>query len=54
MAPMAKTMKMKVCVEGVEDRVQYEIMKKNQIDMIQGYYFAEPMPLSEFEMKFVD
>jgi diguanylate cyclase (GGDEF)-like protein len=51
---LAKTMKMNVCVEGVEDTTQYDIMKKHGVNMIQGYYFAEPMPRCEFETKFVD
>ena len=51
---LAKAMKMNVCVEGVEDEVQYQIMKENHVNMIQGFFFAEPMPLNEFEMKFVD
>ncbi len=51
---LAKVMGMNVCVEGVEDDKQYEIMKENGINMIQGFYFAEPMPCKEFELKFVD
>ncbi|MCR4956892.1 MAG: bifunctional diguanylate cyclase/phosphodiesterase [Lachnospiraceae bacterium] len=51
---LAKTMKMNVCVEGVETDVQYKIMKKHNINMIQGYYFAEPMPAKEFELKFTE
>ncbi|MBE5902340.1 MAG: EAL domain-containing protein [Lachnospiraceae bacterium] len=51
---LAKTMKLNVCVEGVEEEVQYKIMKKHGINMIQGFYFAEPMPRYEFEMKFVN
>jgi len=51
---LAGTLGLNVCVEGVEDAVQYQIMKENNVDMIQGYYFAEPMPLDEFETKFID
>lgn len=51
---LGKSLKMNVCVEGVEDEIQYRIMKENQINMIQGFYFAEPMPLDEFETKFVE
>lgn len=50
---LAKTMKLNVCVEGVEDEAQYRIMKEEGINMIQGFYFAEPMKLSEFETKFL-
>ncbi|SFQ16291.1 diguanylate cyclase (GGDEF) domain-containing protein [Lachnospiraceae bacterium XBB1006] len=51
---LAKAMNLNVCVEGVEDDIQYGILKKHGVNMIQGYYFAEPMPREEFEAKFVD
>ena len=51
---LAKIMGMNVCVEGVEDEKQFKMLKDNNINMVQGFYFAEPMPCEEFEMKFVD
>ena len=51
---LAKVMGMNVCVEGVEDEKQFKMLKDNNINMVQGFYFAEPMPCEEFEMKFVD
>ncbi|MBQ7076885.1 MAG: GGDEF domain-containing protein [Lachnospiraceae bacterium] len=50
---LAKVMDMNVCVEGVEEENQLDKVRKNKVDMIQGFYFAEPMPFDEFEMKFV-
>jgi EAL domain-containing protein (putative c-di-GMP-specific phosphodiesterase class I) len=46
---LARTMGMKVCVEGVEDRKQLEVLKDMNVDMIQGYYYGKPMPVKEFE-----
>lgn len=33
----------KVCQEGVETLEEYEILKKMELDCIQGYYFGKPM-----------
>lgn len=46
---LAKTIGVAVCVEGVEQRKQLEILKDMQVDMIQGYYYGKPMPVNEFE-----
>lgn len=51
---LAKTMGMNVCVEGVEEELQYRAVLEHGVNMIQGYYFAEPVPLREFEIKYVD
>ena len=51
---LAKVMDMNVCVEGVEEKTQLDIVKESKVDMIQGFYFAEPMPYEEFEMKFIN
>ena len=50
---LAATIGMHVCVEGVEGRAQYEILKKMQIQMIQGYYFDKPMTKGAFEKKYL-
>ena len=46
---LAKTIGVKVCVEGVEQRKQLEALQGMHIDMIQGFYYGKPMPVSEFE-----
>lgn len=46
---LAKAIGMAVCVEGVEQRKQLEILKDMCVDMIQGYYYGKPMPVKEFE-----
>lgn len=45
---MGKTLGLKVIAEGVEESYQYEYLKEQGCDSIQGYYFAKPMPESEF------
>ncbi len=46
---LAKTIGVSVCVEGVEQRKQLEVLKDMRVDMIQGYYYGKPMPVKEFE-----
>lgn len=46
---LAKAIGMAVCVEGVEQRKQLEVLKDMCVDMIQGYYYGKPMPVKEFE-----
>lgn len=43
----------KVCVEGVEEKEQFELLKEIGANLIQGYYFGKPMPAAEFERKFL-
>ncbi|WP_052769911.1 EAL domain-containing protein [Paenibacillus sp. IHB B 3415] len=40
---LAKALKMNVVAEGVETEEQYEYLKKQQCDEIQGYYFSRPV-----------
>lgn len=47
---MAKQLDMKVLSEGVETTIQSEFLKDNQCDMAQGYLYAKPMPIEEFEL----
>ena len=45
---MGQSLGLKVIAEGVEDKHQFEYLKQRKCDTIQGYYFAKPMPESEF------
>lgn len=38
-----------VIAEGVENPNQVQILSKHNLDAIQGYYFAKPLEVSEFE-----
>lgn len=39
---------MKVVAEGVENREQWEFLRKKGCDFAQGYYMGRPMPLIDF------
>ncbi|MBR1624064.1 MAG: EAL domain-containing response regulator, partial [Pseudobutyrivibrio sp.] len=45
---MAKLLEVKVVAEGVEEKAQYELLKKAGVDVVQGYYFSKPLPAEEF------
>ena len=38
--------------EGIETRQQVDFLCSLGCDLIQGYYFAKPMPIEEFEEKY--
>ncbi|MBQ4283141.1 MAG: EAL domain-containing protein [Lachnospira sp.] len=48
---MAKWLKMTVTAEGVETKEQLDFLKSIGCECIQGYYFAKPMPIEEYEEK---
>lgn len=50
---LASIIGMHVCVEGVESKKQFEILKTMQIQMIQGFYFGKPMKKEEFAKKYL-
>lgn len=45
---MAKDLEIIVLAEGVETAQQKEFLKESRCDMIQGYYYAKPMPTEQF------
>lgn len=47
---MAKDLEMEVLAEGVETLDQKEFLQTAKCDMIQGYFYARPMPMKEFEL----
>ncbi|WP_028510278.1 EAL domain-containing protein [Ruminococcus sp. NK3A76] len=46
---LAKNLDMRTVAEGVEVKEQVEFLASQGCDMIQGYYFAKPMPHDEYE-----
>jgi len=48
---LAKSLNMKTVAEGVEDKAQVDFLASEGCDMIQGYYYAKPMPKEEFEQR---
>ena len=48
---LAKSLNMKTVAEGVEEKEQVDFLAGQGCDMIQGYYFAKPMPKLEYMQK---
>jgi len=51
---LAKMLNMKIVAEGIEKKEQVDFLAKQDCDMIQGYYFAKPMPANEYEERMTD
>lgn len=49
---LSKQLGMEVITEGVETREQVDFLTEIGCDIFQGYYFAKPMPVPEFEKKY--
>ncbi len=45
---MAKELQLKIIAEGVETEEHVKFLKDSHCDVAQGFYFAQPMPLEEF------
>ncbi len=50
---LSKDLKIKTVAEGIETLEDVKMLKQMGCDIIQGYYYAKPMPLDEFK-KFYD
>lgn len=50
---MAKDLQMKVVAECIETKEQVEFLCRVGCDIIQGYYYAKPMPVVEFESQYL-
>jgi EAL domain-containing protein (putative c-di-GMP-specific phosphodiesterase class I) len=46
---LIKDLDMEIVAEGIEHREQVEFLESIGCDMIQGFYFARPMPVADFE-----
>ncbi|RZI41616.1 EAL domain-containing protein [Herbaspirillum sp. HC18] len=46
---MAKSLKQQVIAEGVETAEQFEFLRRQGCDVIQGYYFSGPLTADDFE-----
>ena len=49
---LAKKLNMKIVAEGIESREQVDFLVEQECDLIQGYFFAKPMIIDEFEEKY--
>ena len=45
---------LKICIEGVEQKEEYELVNNLGVDYIQGYYFGKPVPRLEITKKLKD
>lgn len=52
-AELASTLGVNVCVEGIENTAQYDVVKNMNVKYIQGFYFDRPMKREDFEQKYV-
>ena len=48
---LAKSLNMRTVAEGVEEKGQVDFLAEQGCDMIQGYYYAKPMPKNEYEQR---
>jgi EAL domain-containing protein (putative c-di-GMP-specific phosphodiesterase class I) len=46
---LIKDLHMEIVAEGIEHKEQAEYLDSIGCDLIQGYYFARPMPVADFE-----
>ena len=51
MVDMAKALKLKIVAEGVETKDQADFLTERGCDVIQGFYYAKPMPVEKYEEK---
>jgi EAL domain-containing protein (putative c-di-GMP-specific phosphodiesterase class I) len=50
---LAQKLGMEVITEGVETKKQLDMLNAMGCGMYQGYYFSKPIPVEEFESKFM-
>jgi EAL domain-containing protein (putative c-di-GMP-specific phosphodiesterase class I) len=44
---MGNSLKLNVIAEGVETQAQYDFLKENHCDQVQGFLFCRPLPPAE-------
>jgi diguanylate cyclase (GGDEF)-like protein len=49
MIDLSHKLGIEVVAEGVEEEAQWNFLKSKNCDFIQGFYFAKPMPVNEFD-----
>ena len=50
---LAKSLRMRTVAEGIEIKDQVEFLADQGCDMIQGYYFARPMPADDYRDRMI-
>lgn len=51
---MAHSLNMTVIAEGVETQRQADYLNSVGCEIMQGYYYAKPMPINEFEKMIIN
>lgn len=51
---LAKYLNMEVITEGIETKEQVDFLVDFGCDVFQGYFFAKPMPIKEFEEEYLN
>jgi EAL domain-containing protein (putative c-di-GMP-specific phosphodiesterase class I) len=46
---MAHHLGITVLAEGVETKVQRDMLKEAGCEIVQGYYYSKPIPIEEYE-----
>jgi polar amino acid transport system substrate-binding protein len=46
---LAHTLGMKIVVEGIENKNMVDLIASYGCDYMQGYHFAKPLPVFEFQ-----
>ncbi|WP_338762436.1 EAL domain-containing protein [Massilia sp. METH4] len=49
---LGKTLGLKVIAEGVENEHQFAFLREHECDAYQGFLFAPPLPIGEFERRY--
>lgn len=50
---LSRHLKVKTVAEGIESMEQVELLGSMGCDMIQGYVFSAPIPVNEFEKRYL-
>lgn len=51
---LAHALNLSVVAEGVETEVELNILKQQNCDFVQGYYFSKPLSVQDFTLKLVE
>ena len=53
MSDLCHSLKIKICVEGVENEESLNIIEKYLPDTVQGYHYSTPLPETDFFESFI-
>ena len=48
LSDLCRSLKIKICVEGVENEESLNIIEKYLPDTVQGYHYSTPLPETDF------